>query len=211
MKKIIVALLLVSLFSCGKKEIQLPQLNETIIADVKDHSPIFMFFELNGKDTLIDVNRSNSISSTNWLFNIDKRLPLKLVIPEIQKLQAKKEKSAHKSETAENYFTYMDKEKKALVFLPLFDVEYVFDKATLGLNTLYFKADGKIFFNTQQLSEQELEQYFDDIRIERESEIFIGYDKNLSFENYLKYRLKAKKIVITKLGLSIDYTKEFIY
>ena len=129
MKKIVVALLLISLFSCGKKEIQLPQLNETVVADVKDHSPIFMFFETNGKDTLIDVNRSNSISSTNWLFNIDKRLPLKLVIPEIQKLQAKKEKSSHKKECSENYFTYMDKKKKTLAFLPLVDVEYVFDKA----------------------------------------------------------------------------------
>ena len=211
MKKIVIALLLISLFSCGKKEIQLPQLNETVVADVKDHSPIFMFFETNGKDTLIDVNRSNSISSTNWLFNIDKRLPLKLVIPEIQKLQAKKEKSSHKKEGSENYFTYMDKKKKTLAFLPLVDVEYVFDKATLGLNTLYFKTDEKIFFNNQQLSEQELEQYFNNLKVERESEIFIGYDKNLSFENYLKYRLKTKKIVITKLGLTINYTKEFVY
>ena len=211
MKKIIVALLLLSLFSCQKKEVLLPQLDETIVADVKDHSPIYMFFETNGKDTLIDVNRSNSISSTNWLFNIDKRLPLKLVIPEIQKLQAKKEKSAHKSETAENYFTYMDKKKKTLAFLPLVEVEYVFDNPTLGMNTLYFKADGKMYFNKQQLSEQELEQYLNDLLIERESEIFIGYDKNLSFENYLKYRLKSKKIVIKKLGLSINYAKEFIY
>lgn len=211
MKKIIVALLLLSLFSCEKKEVLLPQLDETIVADVKDHSPIYMFFETNGKDTLIDVNRSNSISSTNWLFNIDKRLPLKLVIPEIQKLQAKKEKSAHKSETAENYFTYMDKKKKTLAFLPLVEVEYVFDNPTLGINTLYFKADGKMYFNKQQLSEQELEQYLNDLLIERESEIFIGYDKNLSFENYLKYRLKSKKIVIKKLGLSINYAKEFIY
>lgn len=211
MKKIIVALLLLSLFSCEKKEVLLPQLDETIVADVKDHSPIYMFFETNGKDTLIDVNRSNSISSTNWLFNIDKRLPLKLVIPEIQKLQAKKEKSAHKSETAENYFTYMDKKKKTLAFLPLVEVEYVFDNPTLGMNTLYFKADGKMYFNKQQLSEQELEQYLNDLLIERESEIFIGYDKNLSFENYLKYRLKSKKIVIKKLGLSINYAKEFIY
>jgi hypothetical protein len=211
MKKIIVALLLISLFSCQKKEVLLPQLDETIVADVKDHSPIYMFFETNEKDTLIDVNRSNSISSTNWLFNIDKRLPLKLVIPEIQKLQAKKEKSAHKSETAENYFTYMDKKKKTLAFLPLVEVEYVFDNPTLGMNTLYFKADGKMYFNKQQLSEQELEQYLNDLLIERESEIFIGYDKNLSFENYLKYRLKSKKIVIKKLGLSINYAKEFIY
>ncbi len=50
-----------------------------------------MFFDLkNEKDTLVEVNKKNSISSTNWVFNIDKRLPLKLVIPEVMKLQEKK-------------------------------------------------------------------------------------------------------------------------
>jgi hypothetical protein len=211
MKKTVMILLLVSLYSCGKKEVQLPQLDEIVVTEVKDHSPIYMFFKTEGKDTLIDVNRSNSISSTNWLFNIDKRLPLKLVIPEIQKLQAKKAKSSHKKEGSENYFTYMDKKKKTLAFLPFDEVQYVFDKATLGLNTLYFKVDGTIHFNNQELSEQDLEQYINNLRIEGESEIFIGYDKDLIFENYLKNRLKCKRIVITKLGLTINNTKEFVY
>lgn len=211
MKKIVVALLTLVLFSCGKKEIQLPQLGETIVADVKDHSPIYMFFETNGKDTLIDVNRSNSISSTNWLFNIDKRLPLRLVIPEIQKLQAKKEKSSHKKEGSENYFTYMDKKKKTLAFLPLVDVVYKLEKTVLGMNTIYFTANGNILFNTQELKETELDSFLNDLRIEHEFEIFVGYDKNMNFEKYLKSRMIAKKIVITKLGLNIDYTKEFIY
>jgi len=211
MKKILVAFLLISLFSCGKKEVQLPQLDETVVADVKDHSPIFMFFETNGNDTLVDVNRSNSISSTNWLFNIDKRLPLKLIIPEIQKLQAKKEKSSHKKEGSENYFTYMDGKKKVLAFLPVVGVEYRLGKAVLGMNTIYFTANGNIFFNNQELKETELDNYLNDLRIEHESEIFVGYDKNMDFEKYLKSRMIAKKIEITKLGLSIDYSKEFIY
>lgn len=211
MKKIVIALLLISLFSCGKKEIQLPQLNETVVADVKDHSPIFMFFETSGNNTLIDVNRSNSISSTNWLFNIDKRLPLKLVIPEIQKLQAKKEKSSHKKEGSENYYTYMDKKKKTLAFLPLVDVVYKLEKPALGMNTIYFTANGNILFNTQELKETELDSFLNDLRIEHESEIFVGYDKNMDFEKYLKSRMIAKKIEITKLGLNIDYSKEFIY
>ena len=146
MKKIIVALFLISLFSCGKKEIQLPQLNETIVVDVKDHSPIYMFFETNGKDTLIDVNRSNSISSTNWLFNIDKRLPLKLVIPEIQKLQVKKEKSSHKKEGSENYFTYMDSKKKTLAFLPFTNVTYTLKNYNNGISVFFTKRN-KIFVN----------------------------------------------------------------
>jgi hypothetical protein len=61
------------------------------------------------------------------------------------------------------------------------------------------------------LSIKELDKYINSLLIERESSIYIGYNKNLSYENYLKYRLLAKKIVITKLGLSVDYTKEFVY
>lgn len=86
-----------------------------------------MFFKTEKNDTIIEVNRSNSISSTNWLFNIDKRLPLKLIIPEIQKLQAKKENSSHKNEDSENYFTYMDNVKKSLAFLPFAKTEFVLE------------------------------------------------------------------------------------
>ena len=85
-------LILVFLFlSCGnKEEILLPKSNVTLVANVQDHSPIYIFFRTKGKDTLVEVNRKNSIISTNWIFNIDKRLPLRLVIPEVMKLQEKK-------------------------------------------------------------------------------------------------------------------------
>ena len=106
MKKIILIIGFWSLFSCQEKEVLLPQLDRTITAIIEDHSPIYMFFKTEATDTLIDVNRKNAISSTNWIFNIDKRLPLRLVVPEIQKLQAKKEGSAHKSAASENYISY---------------------------------------------------------------------------------------------------------
>ena len=70
MNRILVCLLVFTLFSCGKKEVQLAQLDETVVAEIADHSPIYMFFETKDNDTLINVNRSNSISSTNWIFNI---------------------------------------------------------------------------------------------------------------------------------------------
>ena len=88
------------LFSCGKKEdVLLPKSNVTIVKNVEDHSPIYIFFKTVGKDTIADVNRKNSIISTNWILNIDKRLPLKLVIPQVIKLQEKKRADdAHKNE-----------------------------------------------------------------------------------------------------------------
>lgn len=209
MKKIVVALLLISLFSCGKKEIQLPQLNETVVADVKDHSPIFMFFETNGKDTLIDVNRSNSISSTNWLFNIDKRLPLKLVIPEIQKLQAKKEKSSHKKEGSENYFTYMDKKKKTLAFLPFTSVDYKlksFDEKNLEF---YFLKNNLFRIGDDIKSIDKLNGFINKLSSENQSRIIFSFDKEMSFEMYMYYEIFIKNLDVSKKVLNID--KEYIY
>jgi len=63
--------------ACGNKEdILLPKLDTTIVQNIEDHSPIYIFFRTKGKDTLAEVNRKNSIITTNWIFNIDKRLPL---------------------------------------------------------------------------------------------------------------------------------------
>ena len=79
------------LLSCGKKEdVLLPKSNVTIVKDVEDLSPIYIFFKTEGKDTIADVNRKSSIISTNWILNIDKRLPLKVVIPQVIKMQEKK-------------------------------------------------------------------------------------------------------------------------
>jgi sucrose-6-phosphate hydrolase SacC (GH32 family) len=204
MKKIIVALFLISLFSCGKKEIQLPQLNETKVVDVKDHSPIYMFFETNGKDTLIDVNRSNSISSTNWLFNIDKRLPLKLVIPEIQKLQVKKEKSSHKKEGSENYFTYMDSKKKTLAFLSFTNVTYTLKNYNNGISVFFTKRN-KIFVNNILVDKKDLESYLNNLN-NTYQEIAFGFDKNLSFQDYI-----IAKNVANDLEIKFITFKEYIY
>ena len=214
MKKIVVALLLISLFSCGKKEIQLPQLNETIVADVKDHSPIFMFFETNGKDTLIDVNRSNSISSTNWLFNIDKRLPLKLVIPEIQKLQAKKEKSSHKKQGSENYFTYMDSKKKTLAFLPFTKVMYELAKPDFGV-LIYYTKEGKFIVsgnfikNVIAVERENLQSYLDKLPSDKPNKFLFCFDKEISFEKYLEAIVYLNKISVEYPSLQLSDNQYF--
>jgi hypothetical protein len=127
------------LFSCGgKKDVLLPKANVSIVKDVQDHSPIYIFFKTEGKDTIAEVNRKNSIISTNWIFNIDKRLPLRLVIPEVIKLQEKKrEDSAHKNEKAENYYSYADSIGKNLAFLPFTKVYYKMGEPILKTKLLF--------------------------------------------------------------------------
>ena len=146
MKKYLGFIIALVLFSCeGNKEIELPKADITIVADVQEHSPIYIFFKVEGKDTIADVNRKNSIVSTNWIFNIDKRLPLRLVIPELIKLQAKKEGSVHKNEAAENFFSYANDVKKTMAFLPFTKVKYVIGKPKTGV-IVYFAKNNKVLF-----------------------------------------------------------------
>ena len=86
MIKYLFGIVLLLCISCGNKEdILLPKADRTVVKDVVDLSPIYIFFRVKGKDTLAEVNRKNSIISTNWILNIDKRLPLRLVVPEVMK------------------------------------------------------------------------------------------------------------------------------
>lgn len=209
MKKTITILLGLLCFSCeNKKEIELAKGNKTIVADVQEHSPIYIFFKIDKKDTIADVNRKNSIASTNWIFNIDKRLPLRLVVPELMKLQTKKEVSIHKNEAAENYFSYDNYTKKSLSFLPFTKVKYILGKPIN--NELYFGKNDLIKFNSSVIKKEEMQYLLNNLSSEDQSEISISFDKNCSFNEYIKYKILLCDLKISKKGISIS-NKEYIY
>lgn len=196
------------LLSCQDKEIVLPQANETVVADVKDHSPIYFFFKTDEKDTLIDVNRNNSISSTNWIFNIDKRLPLRKVIIEIKKLQAKKEGSVHKSEIAENYFSYTDTVKKTMAFSPFTKVKYKLEKPDFNVVYFYLDRNDLVHFKDEVFSKNELQTFLDKKNLP--ASIVFAYDKGMSFGKYIQYQFFVKHLIAPK-GVTINIKKEYIY
>lgn len=202
---LIIALLL---FSCEKKEdVLLPKSNVTIVKDVQDHSPIYIFFKTEGKDTIADVNRKNSIISTNWLFNIDRRLPLKLVIPEVIKLQEKKRAdSAHKNENAENYYSYADSIGKNLAFLPFTKVYYKTAKPKSEGMVVFFKNNKTVEVNNQVLKKEELLNYIASLDFAVQPNIQICFDKNMSFDAYIQ-----DKILVQKLELFAMVNEEFIF
>lgn len=185
MKKIILIIGFWSLFSCQEKEVLLPQLDRTITATIEDHSPIYMFFKTEATDTLIDVNRKNAISSTNWIFNIDKRLPLRLVVPEIQKLQAKKEGSAHKSAASENYISYSDSIQKQLAFISFTKVIFTLDEPKFGI-PIYFAKNNTIFVNSTEVKKADLVPYLAQLPGEKPLQFNFCFDKNSTYENFVK-------------------------
>lgn len=197
------------LFSCNNMEVQLPKAEKTIVAEVIDNSTVYLFFETKRKDTLVTVNRKNTISSTNWLFVIDKRLPLRLVIPEVIKLQTKKNSSEHKNENAENYFTYMDNVKKSLAFLPFTKVAYQMQQPKFGVLILFDK-NNAITVDGVSVSKDNLEKYLNSLPSDKPNKYQFCFDKNLSFGDYMldKVMIHDFKFPMPVLNLS---NQEFIY
>ncbi|MFC4479308.1 hypothetical protein [Flavobacterium chungangensis] len=190
------------LFSCGKKEdVLLPKSNVTIVKDVQDHSPIYIFFKKEGKDTIADLNRKSAIISTNWMFNIDKRLPLKVVIPQVIKMQDKKRAdSAHKNENAENYYSYADSIGKNLAFLPFTKVFYKMEKPTAGSFVVYFRKGKKqVFMGNQEIKISEILKQFYSIKFDKVPDLVFLFDKNMSYEEYIQYKILLQKDVTYNL------------
>lgn len=205
MIKYIFGIVLLLLVSCGNKEdILLPKAGETIVKDVVDLSPIYIFFRVKGKDTLAEVNRKNSIITTNWILNIDKRLPLRLVIPEVMKLQQRKrEEKEHRNELALNYYSYADSIGKNLAFIPFTQVYYKMEKPKSGIEVYFDKSD-KILVGNKVIEKNDLENYIKQNAADKD--IFYSFDKNMLFNNYINL-----KIFVRSIDSKFISNQEFIY
>ena len=207
MKKYLFGIVLLFCFSCANKEdILLPKADKTIVKEVADLSPIYIFFRVKGKDTLAEVNRKNSIVTTNWILNIDRRLPLRLVIPEVIKLQEKKRgEKEHINLKAENYYSYADSIGKNLAFLPFTKVYYKMEKAANGV-FVYFAKDETILVNGKSVAKMDLEQYLKNLPSDKPNKFVFCFDKNSSYESYIQ-----NKIFIYSFKIKGIVSEEFIY
>lgn len=203
--KCLFGIVLLFFISCGNKEdILLPKADRTIVKEVVDLSPIYIFFRVKGKDTLTEVNRKNSIITTNWILNIDKRLPLRLVIPEVMKLQQRKrEEKEHRNENALNYYSYADSIGKNLAFLPFTKVYYKMEKPKLGCK-VYFDKNNKILVNDKVIAKNDLEKYIKQNC--SDNEVFYCFDKNMFFDNYI-----SLKIFLRSIEWKFISNQEFVY
>lgn len=189
MKSVIISVLALFLVACeGKKEVQLPKSNQSLVTTIGEHSPVYIFFALKGKDTVAELNRSNTISSTHWVFTIDKRLPLRLVMPEVMKMQAKKEKSMHKSETSENYFSYADSLHKNLAFVSFTNVTYKMEQPKAGTFIL-FSPNNTVIVDAKEVNKTALQDYLNQLPSDKARTLYFGFPKESSFDAYLQNQI----------------------
>ena len=204
-------IVLFAIFSCGNKEdILLPKGNITIVKDVADLSPIYIFFRIKDNDTLAEVNRKNSIISTNWILNIDKRLPLRLAIPEIMKLQQKKrEEKAHKNEKAENYYSYADTIGKNLAFISFTNVFYKLEKPKSGV-AVFFTKNNEILVDDIMVKQEDLQAFLNNSPSNKSIQYIFCFDKNLNFGNYIQSKIFINSLKLPSLDFNIN-KEEFIF
>ena len=189
MKNVIIILLVVaSLFSCNKKELKVPRVAMQGDEKVADHSIIWMFYD---EDKGIDVNEKNRISSTNWFFNVDKKITLDKLFPKVLKLIDKhNKKSPHNTKPMKNYFTYVNSLNDQLSFYQIDSINYkIIKKEALP------KFQGDTILVNVGVSDLQIPT------TEKNTIIQAVYDSQINFQKYMETKaLFSKEIKIENLS-----------
>lgn len=199
--KVLMIFLLMSTLGCQKKEVILPTLGITGIQDtIYDNSKVWIFFKVVGNDTIAELNKNNSIANTHWIFNIDKRLSLKHVIPKIQQLQVKKAKPTmhDNGKLMHTYYSYVDTAAQKLSLVLFDSVKYITDNdlkfEQISKDSIFdhvileYKKRG-IFIGEQEVEMHNLKNLLEKHLNSKKLKIHLSFDKELSFKNYI--HLKA--------------------
>jgi len=226
--KYIFPVIILLFLSCGKeKSVQLPEIDQTSIHDVKDVSSAYIFYNEAEKDS-VELNRKNLIISTNWLVNVDKRLTLRQAIPSIITLQEKKRNAEmHKNENAKNYYTCNDTSIKNLGFIDFTDITYhdgidesivesqgfyeTLPSETNHILSILFKSNDSISINSEAIVKSEFSgrlKYMDSIQNKIMGVIYLKFNQDLTFQDYIDYKSMLSKI---KLKHAIISNDEYIF
>lgn len=225
--KQIVLILMVFTFSCSQeKAVLLPEITNAKITEVRDVSPAYLFYDETKTDS-IEMNRGNLISTTNWLVNVDKRLTLAQVIPQIITLQNKKRNAeVHKNENAKNYYTCNDTSIKNLGFLEFTDVIYKLNSVSPNVTPDYENSrENKIIMDFRGVSDIKLVTILKDSILKKSTlqtlkadvenllkagpyEVILNINDQLSFQDYISLKSILSQINTSQITLNDN---EFIY
>lgn len=205
MRKLTIILFTFLMIGCAKKELKIPILAEKGIQELHNHSQVWLFFEVKNNDTVANVNRKNTISTTHWIYNIDKRLPLKAIIPSIIKLQDKHANSMHSEKGMLDYFSYSNTISKRLSFLEFDGVTFetineisqkvLEEKASEypNYNNIHLVFNqNKVLINAVETDQSnfknELTALLKLTDESKQSMLYLNFNQNLSYQDYLFYR-----------------------
>jgi len=229
MNKLLILLIPFAILSCAKKEIKIPTLAITGLQEIHNHSQVWLFFEIKNNDTIANLNKKNTISTTHWIYNIDKRLPLKTIIPSIINLKDKHANSMHSKEGMHNYFSYSDTISKKLSF---FEFDATVFKTDSTLSKHFIKNNSELYknFNNINITFNPNNTWINDAKMEKgelkntllefiefsaegkQTMLHLNFNQNLLYQDYLEYKtllytLIAPHILINNLEFIFNQNK----
>ena len=111
--------------SCQNKKMELPQVKDVEITQVDNFSQVHIFYEEATGEAKLNANEL--ISSTNWVFHIDRRNNLEKVAKHFSELQEKKKnpRNPHSNPDAHVYFSLADIPHKQLGFIDVTNLTFL--------------------------------------------------------------------------------------
>jgi len=216
MKKFLIfSVLIFVLSACNQKSLDLPQVAVAGISEIQNHSQIWVFYKHDTDKIKAEINKNNTISTTNWIINIDKRLPLSEVIPVFNLIKAKRaKKSIHSSDDAQNYLSYSNILENKISLFSIDSIQYMM----LPKNDIKQLLNDKPCKNTIQFSKDIVSLNANNIQkgawtkktFESLSSgcVQLVFSKELTYQEYMDYRLKLIGVLPNNTRIE---TTEFIF
>ena len=185
------------------------------IDSVSNHSRIWFEFIKKKKDSTLEVKDNALITATNWIYNIDARLSLAQILPDLNRLQKKHHKETmHSNGTVyEDYFAYANILENELNFIP-----FTSSKLSAKPYTIPTDSVQNIFleFRPNLIKINKKEAHLTEWTLKLSSllaanknkyRIFLQFAPNLSFEHYLNYKTLVMSAKTSEIEI---YPKELI-
>ncbi len=213
-------LLLILLFflilgSCTNKTIQLPQIAISGESEIQNHSQIWVFYKYDKDKIKAEINKNNTISTTHWIINMDKRLPLNEVIPVFQMIKAKRaKKSIHSAEGMKDYVSYSDTSNNKIALFSIDSIQYIILKKSEIIQIEKEKqCDYVIEFSKESIKINQKEYSLDKWNKSVLDSLSLGcvqlqFDEKLTYQKYLSYRLQLNSFLSD--DLVVEYTEYII-
>lgn len=223
-KRLFYVIGLILLCQCSDKEVLLPVVAEGGIPETQNHSSIWIFYDPSGQDSKAVLNKNNKLINTNWIFNIDRRLTMKEVIPHLQAMQADRNKdSMHKKEGMINFFSYADSKNGRISLVNFPEINFVPAVEAGGSHALadsesnvsetdsthclvkvriyedYLRVDGKTF-DMEEIGK--IHSSPGPCEEEKKEVFRLMYDEELTFQSYLK-----TKVFLAAAQVQVDTTE----
>lgn len=202
-KRFLLIAALLFLCQCSDKEVLLPVVEEGGIAEIENHSSIWIFYDPSEQESKAVLNKNNKLLNTNWIFNIDRRLTMKDVIPQLQNMQADRNKdSMHKKEGMVNYFSYADSKNERISLVKFPEINFLLmdntgESNTVELDTTRCLVKVHVYEDRLQADGHSFERTgLNDIHSKlgvckdgKTEVIQLIYDEELSFQSYLETKV----------------------